>query len=88
MNHRFTDRTFAARPLWFETHLKGSFVFPETPEAELVLRTEDGVPRLRVRAAESASQPITDVAVDYGYDRDPRNRFWRSAEAMGASKRR
>jgi len=82
LNHRFTDEAFVARPLWFEAHLRDNFAFPNTARAELDLKTDDGVPLLRVWPDESAAQPIDRVDVYYGYARDPRNRFWRDAGAQ------
>ena len=79
LNHRFTADTFAARPLWFEAHLKGALTFPKTARSELILRRESGVPLFRVRP--DASLPIARVAVYYGHGRDPRNRFWRDGQA-------
>jgi dienelactone hydrolase len=80
MNHRFTADNYAARVRWFETHLKGSFEFPKTASARLDLRSDDGIPRFTVRPDVSGPHQLKSVAVFYGYDRDPRARFWRSAE--------
>ncbi len=80
MNHRFTADNYAARIRWFETHLKGTFQFPKTATAQLVLKTQDGVPRLVVRPDLSGPHKLKSVSVFYGYDRDPRARFWRSAD--------
>ena len=79
MNHRFTTDNFAARVRWFETHLKGTFQFPNLASAQLKLKTDDGVPRFTVRPDLSLPHALKVVEVFYGYDRDPRARFWRSA---------
>jgi len=81
LNHRFTTTTYAARPLWFEAHLKGTLAFPKTPAAELALKTDDGVPALEVEPDGATPHRIVGVDVYYGYARDPRNRFWRDAQA-------
>jgi len=83
-NHRFTDETYVARPLWFETHLKRDFEFPAAARTELVLETGDGVPVLRVWPDESSPHAIERVDVYYGFDRDPRCRYWRDARAERA----
>ena len=82
MNHRFTADNYAARVRWFETHLKGTFVFPKTVTARLDLKSDDGIPRFTVRPDLSGPHELKAVAVFYGYDRDPRARFWRSAEVV------
>ena len=79
MNHRFTGDNIAARVRWFETHLKGSFKFPKTATARLELKSEDGIPKFTVRPDLSSPHTLKSVQVFYGYDRDPRARFWRSA---------
>ncbi|MFT5471216.1 MAG: dienelactone hydrolase [Verrucomicrobiales bacterium] len=82
MNHRFTADNYAARVRWFETHLKGEFEFPKPAAAELKLKTEDGVPRFVVTPDLSGPHKLQNVSIFYGYDRDPRARFWRSAEVV------
>jgi hypothetical protein len=80
MNHRFTADNYAARVRWFESHLKGTFDFPKMSPATLKLGFEDGIPRFQVRPDVSTSHALESVTVFYGYDRDPRARFWRAAE--------
>jgi dienelactone hydrolase len=82
MNHRFTADNFAARVRWFETHLKGTFEFPKTALARLDLESDDGIPRFTVRPDLAGPHELNSVAVFYGYDRDPRARFWRSADVV------
>ncbi len=79
LNHRFTPETEIARPLWFDAHLQKRLVFPDPPRSELVLRREDGIPLLRIWPGGSRS--VDRVYVYYGYERDPRNRFWADAVA-------
>jgi dienelactone hydrolase len=85
MNHRFTADNYAARIRWFDTHLKGSFVFPKMATARLDLKTDDGIPRFIVKPDLSVPHQLDSVSIFYGYDRDPRARFWRSAEVERAA---
>jgi hypothetical protein len=82
MNHRFTADNYAARVRWFEMHLKGTFQFPKTAATRLDCKSDDGIPRLTVWPDLSGPHALKAVAVFYGYDRDPRARFWRSAEVV------
>jgi len=82
MNHRFTADNFAARVRWFDTHLKGEFVFPKTPDFGMTLNTDDGIPHVSVEPDQSVPYPIKKVSIFYGYERDPRVRFWHSAEVV------
>ena len=82
MNHRFTADNYAARVRWFETHLKGTFKFPRTATAKLELKSDEGIPRFTVRPDLAGPHKLQSVAIFYGYDRDPRARFWRSAEVV------
>lgn len=81
MNHRFTADNYAARVRWFETHLKGTFQFPKMATTQLKLESADGVPRLIVKPDLAGPHRLKSVEVFYGYDRDPRARFWRLALA-------
>jgi dienelactone hydrolase len=82
MNHRFTANNYAARVRWFETQLKETFEFPKTAPARLDLQSDDGIPRFSVWPDLAGPHELKAVAVFYGYDRDPRARFWRSAEVV------
>ncbi len=86
LNHRFTDQTSAARFMWMESHLKKNFRFPKVSPAELVLDTDNGIPLFRVQVDQSSGLPVKDVEIYYGYARDPRIRFWRSAEVRKSGK--
>jgi dienelactone hydrolase len=79
LNHRFTPETEIARPLWFDTQLQKRFQFPQSPAAELILNRDTGIPVFRV--SPDTSRPIERVDVYYGYERDPRNRFWADGRA-------
>ncbi len=79
LNHRFTPETDVSRPLWFDCHLQGRLTFPQPPQASLVLERDSGIPLYRVTP--DASRPVDCVDIYFGYDRDPRNRFWADARA-------
>ena len=81
-NHRFTTETEAARFMWMEAHVKGAFEFPKRARSELVVKE---VPVLRVTVDRSTQLPVEKVEIYYGYARDPRIRFWRSAEVKQES---
>lgn len=82
MNHRFTADNYMARILWFDAHLKSDFTFPKMPRGELKIKTESGTPEFTVKPDFSTAHKIEKVVVYYGFDRDPRARFWRSAETI------
>ena len=86
LNHRFTDQTSSARFMWMEAHLKKSFRFPKVSPTELVLDTDNGVPLFRVQVDQSSGLRVKEVELYYGYARDPRIRFWRSAEVRKSGK--
>jgi dienelactone hydrolase len=81
LNHRLIPEVAVAMPLWFDQHLKGGPVLPETPHSELVLRTSDHVPLLRV-TLDAKTLPVTRCEIYYSVDPDPRARFWRSVEVV------
>lgn len=78
MNHHLTPEVAITMPLWFDHHLKGGPALPDTPQTELLLKSNDAMPLLRVRP-EAKTLPIARVEVFYSVDPDPRARFWRSA---------
>lgn len=82
LNHRFSPAADVARKLWFDAHLKNTFTFPGSPDIELNLSAANSTPQVLVRP--DTSQEIQEVRIYYGYDRDPRNRFWASADARVA----
>ena len=85
LNHRFTPETDVARPLWFDSQLQKRLQFPQSPATELILNrnsgsgSNSGIPVFRV--SPDTSLPIARVDVYYGYERDPRNRFWADGRA-------
>ena len=88
-NHQDTAEYEVATQLWMDQHLKGTFALPQTPQTELTLKRESGVPSLKVRP--DASKPILYVDVYYtqqgqmdGREEDRENtmnRFWHHATA-------
>lgn len=81
-NHRLVPEYEATRILWFEQHLKNSFLFPTTPRVDLDLRAADGIPRLTV--SPDASLPVQRVDIHYSIDPHTLSRFWRTQQAVAA----
>jgi dienelactone hydrolase len=80
-NHLHDDAHSLTRHLFFEQHLKQSFVFPETPQIALETNTNERVPLLRITP--DPSRPIKSVDIYYSLDPHPTTRFWRDAKAIG-----
>ena len=78
LNHGVTPEVAVGMPLWFDHFLKGGPALPETAASELLLKTADGMPTLRVTP--HATWPVARCDIYYSLDPDPRDRFWRSAE--------
>ncbi len=88
-NHQDTAEYEVATQLWFDQHLKGAFTTPQTPGAELKLKTAHGIPSFTVRP--DSAKPIVSVDVFYtqqgqmdGAKDDMNNtkaRFWHHAPA-------
>lgn len=76
-NHRSIPESAVCTTLWFDQHLKGTFVFPESPEMRVNLKTVNGVPQVTV----IPDRPDEVVKVDIYYSVDPHclTRFWRDA---------
>ena len=91
-NHQDSPEYQVAALLWFDQYLKGSFQFPETPEAKLELKSSNAVPSFTVRP--DAARPILSVDIYYTQQgqmdgkRDDMvntmNRFWHHAHARRA----
>jgi hypothetical protein len=79
LNHRMIPEVEVAMPLWFDHFLKNGPALPATPDTELIVKTPNGVPVLRVSPAKHA-WPIARCEIFYSVDPDPRARFWRSAD--------
>jgi dienelactone hydrolase len=77
--HRSLPESEVCRTLWFDQYLKGTFVFPKTPELTVNLKTADSVPQVTVKT----DRPDEVSKVDIYYSIDPNHvmRFWRDAEA-------
>jgi hypothetical protein len=86
-NHQDTEPYQVAGPLWFDQHLKGSVVWPVTPDGALTLKTATGVPSYTVNP--DASKKILTVDVFYTQQGQPdgekmdrentMSRFWHHA---------
>jgi hypothetical protein len=86
-NHQDTAEYEVATQLWFDQYLKGTFKLPATPQTELELNAEGGVPRLTIKP--DATRPVLRVDVFYtqqgqidGLNENSdntKNRFWHHA---------
>jgi len=81
LNHRFTPEAEVSRALWFDAVLQRRLTVPAEPKIAWVFDRERGVPALRVTP--DGSRAVERVDIYYGYERDPRNRFWADAGAVG-----
>lgn len=77
-NHRLSPSVAVTMPLWLDHFLKDGPALPETPASELMLKTEDGIPKMRVTP--KGLLPVARCDIYYSTDPDPRARFWRSTE--------
>ncbi|MBC8325077.1 MAG: NPCBM/NEW2 domain-containing protein [Verrucomicrobia subdivision 3 bacterium] len=86
LNHKHDTRSLAAKQLWFDARLKGSFTYPAQPEISVALKTADGRPHVRVTP--DASLPIARVDVFYtrdgNYNQYPlmKHRFWQFVKTV------
>ena len=82
LNHRFDRESDVTRKLWLDSHLQNKLSFPKSPILELHLNQPNGIPVVHVQP--DTSREIKEIRIYYGYDRDPRNRFWATANARVA----
>lgn len=88
-NHQDTAEYEVATLLWFDQHLQGTFKTPRTPQTELELKTNDGVPVFTVTPDNSRQVLAVDVfytlqgkSNERPEDReDTMSRFWHHAAA-------
>jgi cephalosporin-C deacetylase-like acetyl esterase len=81
-NHASSPEAAIADKMWFEQYLKQTgFIFPETPQGELILKTKDGIPIFRVTPDAKSKLSIEKVDIFYSYGRQPQLRFWADAMA-------
>ena len=86
-NHQDTPEYEVATMLWFDEHLKNSFRMPKTPQTQLMLKSDAGIPRIIVQPDESRRVESVDVyytqhgkADERPEDReDTKHRFWHHA---------
>ena len=89
-NHQDNAESEVMTQLWMDQYLKGAFVLPKTPETELRLTSDDGVPRVVVRP--DPSRTILAVDVYYSQQVEPKagideyehakHRFWHHAQPV------
>jgi len=60
-NHQDTPPFEVATMLWIDQHLKAGFALPKTPQTQLSLKTDGGVPMLSVRPDDSRQILSVDV---------------------------
>lgn len=60
-NHQDNAESEVMTQLWMDQYLRGTFVFPKTPEADLRLASDDGVPSVIVRPDTSRTMLAMDV---------------------------
>ncbi|WDE99392.1 NPCBM/NEW2 domain-containing protein [Lentisphaera profundi] len=72
INHNDLEENTILQPLWFDQFLKGTFETAKTPQAELILKTESGIPRFEVKP----DQPdqVTELNVYYTEEGIPAGR--------------
>jgi len=88
-NHGNDAAYHASVTLWFNQHLKNEFRMPASPETELTLKTEDGVPVFSITP--DASKKIRSVevyytqqpATDYTGRIEAMTKYWRHAPTTG-----
>ncbi len=81
MNHQLRPEVAVTMPMWFDHHLRAGPALPETPRSELALKSDDGVPMLRVMP-DTRTLPVARCEIFYSVEPDPRARFWRSTEVL------
>jgi dienelactone hydrolase len=74
--HQDTAEYEVATQLWMDKYLKGTFSFPQTPQAELTLDGENGVPSFLVRPDTSKEILAVDIFYTQQGDAPARDRFW------------
>ena len=79
--HQDTKDYEVATQIWFDQILKKSFVTPETPRAELKLKTGNGVPELDILPDTSKEILSVDVFVSRDAAKKAADRFWHHAPA-------
>ncbi|MBT3193211.1 MAG: alpha/beta hydrolase fold domain-containing protein [Verrucomicrobia bacterium] len=78
-NHQHDEAFSVNTLLTFAQFLKKGFTYPKAPELTVNLKTEDGIPEVKLVA--DPSRPIEKVDIYYSVDPHALTRFWRSAEA-------
>ena len=67
-NHWHSASADAAKFLWFDAHLKGTFVFPTVPQIQLDLKGPEGIPVATVSPDPESKLEIASVEVYYTRD--------------------
>ena len=84
VNHKHNPSSVAAKELWFDSHLKNTFEYPQQPAIKVNLKSKDGVPSVLVTPDDTL--PIESVDIFYSRDGKEssnatnRTRFWQFAK--------
>jgi hypothetical protein len=81
-NHAFSPAAAIADEMWFEHHLKETFIFPQTPIATVELDAPDRILRVTVTPDPTSKLSINSVDIFYTYGRQPQVRYWANAKAF------
>ena len=63
INHNDLEENTILQPLWFDQFLKNTFESAKTPHAELILKTESGIPRFEVKPDQPGK--VTELNIYY-----------------------
>jgi len=77
LNHRHVPEADAAEVRFFNAFLKGEGKFPGTPDLQVSLKTENGIPMATVRPDMPAG--VRSVQIYHSINPNALTRFWRSA---------
>ena len=80
LNHRTQPNHAVTGMLWFEEHLKGSFVMPETPKMNIKLLGQGDGPQVEI--VPDRSCVLESVDVYYSRQSDPSSSFWHHVKAI------
>jgi len=79
-NHRHVLESDAAVVRFFDTFLKNEGKFPATPDLQVSLKTENGIPLATVRP--DMASDVRSVQIYYSINPHALTRFWRSAKTV------
>ena len=89
LNHKHNLSSLAAKDLWFDSHLKNTFSYPQQPAITVNLKSDDALPSVLVIPDDSL--PIESVDIFYSRDAKEsgnatnRTRYWQFAKPEKAN---